>query len=149
MTDYPQKLKDILADFEFVTTRTERAELLIDVASRFEPVPAHIASRPYAIECKVPACESEAYMWADPLPDGTLKFYFAVENPQGLSAQAMAVILDETLSGAPLEQVASVSPEIVLQIFGNDISMGKGQGLMEMVRAVQTNAKRALAEKAG
>ena len=149
MTDYPQKLKDVLADFEFVTTRTERAELLIDVASRFEPVPAHIASRPYAIECKVPACESEAYMWADPLPDGTLKFYFAVENPQGLSAQAMAVILDETLSGEPLDQVASVTPEIVLQIFGNDISMGKGQGLMEMVRAVQVNAKRALAEQAG
>ena len=148
MAEYPQKLQDVLADFDFVTTRSERAEFLIDIAGRFEPVPEHIASRPYAMECKVPACESEAYMWSDPQPDGTLKFYFAVENPQGLSAQAMAVILDETLSGAPLEQVAEVSPEIVLKIFGNDISMGKGQGLMEMVRAVQHHARRALAEQA-
>lgn len=148
MAEYPQKLNDVLADFDFVTSRSERAELLIDIASRFQPVPEHIATPPYALECKVPACESEAYSWAEPRDDGTLDFYFAVENPQGLSAQAMAVILDETLSGAPLEQVTAVTPEIVLQIFGNDISMGKGQGLMEMVRAVQHHARRALAEQA-
>jgi len=53
------------------------------------------------------------------------------------------VILDEALSGAPLDQVTAVTPDIVLKIFGNEISMGKGQGLMEMVRAVQQHAKRA------
>lgn len=147
MADYPQKLNDVLADFDFVTTRTERAELLIDMASRFEPVPERLATPPYPPEHRVPACESEAYIWAEPNADGTLQLYFAVENPQGLSAQAMAVILDETLSGAPLEQVASVEPDIVLKIFGNEISMGKGQGLMEMVRAVRHHAGRALAEQ--
>lgn len=147
MTEYPQKLREVLADFDFVTTRTERAELLIDIASRFEPVPERIATPPYPQEHRVPACESEAYIWSEPLPDGTLRYYFAVENPQGLSAQAMAVILSETLSGAPLEQVAAVTPDIVLQIFGSEISMGKGQGLMEMVRAAQHHARRALAEQ--
>ena len=143
MSDYPHNLNEILADFDFVTTRTERAELLIDIASRFEPVPERLATPPYAAEHRVPSCESEAYVWSEPQPDGTLKFYFAVENPQGLSAQAMAVILDEALSGAPLDQVTAVTPDIVLKIFGNEISMGKGQGLMEMVRAVQQHAKRA------
>lgn len=147
MTDYPEKLKEMLADFDFVTTRSERTELLLDIAGRFEAVPTRIATRPYAPEHRVPACESDAYIWSEPQPDGTLKFYFAVENPQGLSAQAMAVILDETLSGAPLEQVVTVTPDIVLRIFGNEISMGKGQGLMEMVRAVQRHAQRALAEQ--
>lgn len=147
MTDYPEKLKEMLADFDFVTTRSERTELLLDIAGRFEAVPTRIATRPYALEHRVPACESDAYIWSEPQPDGTLKFYFAVENPQGLSAQAMAVILDETLSGAPLEQVVTVTPDIVLKIFGNEISMGKGQGLMEMVRAVQRHAQRALAEQ--
>jgi len=145
MADHPQKLNEVLADFDFVTSRAERAELLIDIASRFEPVPERVAQPPYPPEHRVPACESEAYIWSEPLPDGTLRFHFAVENPQGLSAQAMAVILSETLSGAPLEQVAAVSPDIVLKIFGNEISMGKGQGLMEMVRAARQSAQRALA----
>lgn len=142
--DYPPKLQAVLDDFAFVTTRSERAELLIDIAGRFEKVPERIAVPPYEEAHRVPFCESEAYVWTEEQPDNTLKFYFAVENPQGLSAQAMAVILDETLSGAPPEQVAKVTPEIVYQIFGKDISMGKGQGLMGMVSMVQTIARRHL-----
>ncbi|NLX10306.1 MAG: SufE family protein [Chloroflexi bacterium] len=147
MPEYPEKLNEMLADFAFVTDRSERAELLIDISEGFEPVPEPIATRPYPEERRVPACESEAYVWSEEQPDGTLKFYFAVENPQGVSAKAMAAILDQALSGAPVEQVAQVSPEIVLQIFGKDISMGKGQGLMGMVAAVQAAARRELAER--
>ncbi|WP_162910082.1 SufE family protein [Aggregatilinea lenta] len=146
MAELPEKLTDALADFDFVTDRSERAELLIDYASRFEPVPARIATAPYPEDHRVPFCESEAFVWSEAQPDGALKYYFAVENPQGLSAMAMAVILDETLSGAPPEQVAQVSQDIVLKIFGREVSMGKGQGLMGMVSMVQTEAKKYLAE---
>jgi cysteine desulfuration protein SufE len=111
--------------------------LLIGWADRFETVPSEIAVPPYPEERRVPFCESEAFVWACPRQDGTLQFYFAVENPQGLSAMALAAILGTTLSGAPVEQVVAVSPDIVLRIFGNDISMGKGQGLMGMVSLVQ------------
>ena len=142
MTDYPPKLQEILADFDFVTTRSERAELLIDLADRFESVPERIATPPYPEDHRVPFCESEAFVWSEPLADGTLKFHFAVENPQGLSAKALAAVLDETLSGAPVAQVADVSPDIVLKLFGKDLSMGKGQGLMGMVSMVQAAAKR-------
>jgi cysteine desulfuration protein SufE len=141
MPELPDKLNEILADFDFVTTRSERAELLIDLANRFQKVPERIATPPYPEDHRVPFCESEAYVWAEDQPDDTLKFYFAVENPQGLSAMALAVILDETLSGAPLEQVAEVSSDIVLKVFGNDISMGKGQGLMGMVAMAQVAAR--------
>ena len=142
MPDYPDKLNDILADFAFITTRSERAELLIDYADRFESVPERIASQPYPEDHRVPYCESEAFVWTEQQPDQTLKFYFAVENPQGLSAMALATILDEALSGAPLAQVAQITPDIVLEIFGKDISMGKGQGLMGMVSMVQAEAKK-------
>jgi cysteine desulfuration protein SufE len=147
MPEYPDALNEVLADFAFVTDRSERAELLMDWAERFEKVPERIARPPYPDQHRVKYCESEAYIWPEELPDGTLKFHFAVENPQGLSAKAMAVILDETLSGAPLERVAQVSPEIVLDIFGKDISMGKGQGLMAMVGAVQAAARARLANR--
>ncbi len=141
MTDIPEKLKETLEDFAFVTTRSERAELLIDMADHFQKVPERIATAPYPEDHRVPFCESEAYVWSEPQRDNTLKFYFAVENPQGMSAMALATILDQTMSGAPLEQVAQISPDIVLDIFGKEISMGKGQGLMGMVSMVKSLAK--------
>jgi sulfur transfer protein SufE len=76
--------------------------------------------------------------------DGTLDLWFAVENPQGLSAKAWAVILKDSLSGQPLEQVAHVPQETIFKIFGRDISMGKGQGLVGMLEVVQHEARRRL-----
>ena len=73
-------------------------------------------------------------------PDGTLKLYFAVENPSGISARALAAILDRSLSGRPAAEVAEVTPDIVERIFRQNISMGKGMGLMSMVQAVRSLA---------
>jgi len=144
MTDIPAPLESVLEDFAFVD-RAERAELLIEAADRFEEVPPSIATRPFPEENHVQRCESEAYVWAEDRPDGTLKFHFAVENPQGLSAKSWGVIMDETLSGQPLAEVAAVSPEVVFAIYGKDLSMGKGQGLMGMLSHVTHAAKERLA----
>ena len=92
----------------------------------------------------MPACESEAYVWAVQNADGTLKLHFAVENPSGISAKALAAILDKALSGLPPDEIATVTPEIVEQVFRQNISMGKGMGLMSMVLMVQALAKRHL-----
>jgi sulfur transfer protein SufE len=74
---------------------------------------------------------------------GTLALHFAVENPSGVSAKALAAILESTLSGSSPAEIASVGPEIVEQLFRQDISMGKGMGLMSMVLAVQALARQA------
>ena len=138
----PAKLTDTLETLEMVPDRSERIQLLIDIAGRFEEVPPRLARRPFAAEHQVPACESEAYVFTEPRPDGTLDFHFAVENPQGISAKAMAVILGDSLSGTPPEQVAEVSQDIVYQVFGRELSMGKSMGLMSMVGMVAALAKK-------
>ena len=138
----PDKLTDTLETLEMVPDRGERIQLLIDLAGRFEEVPPRLARRPFAAEHQVPACESEAYVFTEPRPDGTLDFHFAVENPQGISAKAMAVILGDALSGAPPQQVAEVSQDIVYQVFGRELSMGKSMGLMSMVGMVAALAKK-------
>lgn len=138
---YPAPLAEILDDFDWIADRRERSEMLIHYADRFEDVPERIATRPFDESHRVPACESEAFVWVEPRPDGTLELYFAVENPQGISARALAAILDLGLSGQPPEAIASVSPEIVFELFGKDLSMGKGQGLTGMVAMVQALAK--------
>ena len=121
--------------------RMERIDVLIGIADRFRGVPEALATRPYPDDRKVPACESEAYLWAQRRDDGTLDFHFAVENPQGISAKAMAVLLEEGLSGAPLEQVATLDGEIVYQVFGRELSMGKSMGLMGMVTMIRKSAE--------
>jgi cysteine desulfuration protein SufE len=119
----------------------ERVQLLIDFADHFKEVPSRIAVRPFPKEHLVPYCESEAYVWLEELPDNRVKLHFAVENPSGISAKALAVILDSTLSGLTAEEVSSVAPEVVQRLFRRDISMGKGMGLMAMVQAVQALAR--------
>ena len=127
--------------FEFVADMDERIQLLIDYADRFKEVPQNIAKRPFLESHRVPFCESEAYVWLEQQPDHTLKLHFAVENPQGISAKALAAILDQTLSGLPAEQVTGISSDLVFKLFGRNISMGKGQGLMAMVSMVKSAAK--------
>ncbi len=141
--DYPEKLREFLETLTMVMDESERASLLISYADRFREVPPEIARRPFPHDHRVPFCESDAYVWAVPKPDGTLQFYFAVENPSGVSAKALSAILDKTLSGEPPSQVACVWPDVVEKIFRQNISMGKGMGLMSMVQIVQRLALQA------
>ena len=144
MAPYPPKLADLvdlLSGFE----RSDRIDLLIGIADRFREVPERVARRPFADRHKVPACESEAYLWAERLAEGGLKFHFAVDNPQGISAKAMAVILDETLSGEDPRAVAAVPGDVVYEIFGRELSMGKSMGLQGMVAMVQRSAEKVVA----
>jgi cysteine desulfuration protein SufE len=90
----------------------------------------------------VQACESEAYVWAQPQDDGSLRFYFDVLNPQGLSARAMAVVIAETLNGQPVDVITAVPGELVFDLFGREVSMGKGAGLMGILSLVQAYARR-------
>lgn len=143
MDDIPKPLQETIEDFSFVTDRNERAEFLIETADRFDTVkvPQAISTVPHNEDNHVLYCESDAYVWAVDNEDGTQQYYFDVLNPQGLSAMAMSVILGETLSGQPLEEVAAVPNDIVFKIFGKEISMGKGQGLIGIVNMVSHAAK--------
>jgi len=144
MPVYPERLQTLLDVFAGVTDTHERTQLLIDFARRFKDVPPDVATRPFGDDHLVKHCESEAYAWAVPNADGTLKLHFAVENPSGVSAKALAAILDKALSGLPAAEIAKVDPEIVEKLFRQNISMGKGMGLMSMVLTVQALAKRHL-----
>lgn len=138
----PEKLQQLVDMFQMFDP-ADRTNLLLSYADQFKDVPPSIATRPFAQSHLIPQCESEAYAWAQKMPDGTLKLYFAVENPSGVSAKALAAILDKTLSGLPAEAIATVDPSIVEKIFRQNISMGKGLGLMSMVQAVATLARTA------
>jgi cysteine desulfuration protein SufE len=140
----PPKLQAVVDTFADFPDPADRVNLLLSYADQFKEVPASVATRPFAKEHLVPHCESEAYAWAERQADGTMKLYFAVENPAGVSAKALAAILDRSLSGLTPQEISTVTPDIVELIFRQNISMGKGLGLMSMVQAVRTLASRAV-----
>ncbi len=144
----PGRLPEILETLALASDPMLRSEMLLDYARRFREVPPEIARRPFSPVNRIPACESDAYLWAVLQHDRTLKLYFAVESPSGVSAKALAAILDLALSGLPPGQVSGVTPDLVSDVFRANISMGKGMGLMSMVRAVQTVARQAAAHVA-
>jgi cysteine desulfuration protein SufE len=136
----PSRLEAVLETFDLFSDPADRTSLLLSYADQFQEVPKAVATRPFAQDHLVPHCESEAYVWALKQPDGTLKLHFAVENPSGVSAKALATILDRSLSGLPPAEIAQVTPDVVERIFRQNISMGKGLGLMSMVQAVRSLA---------
>jgi cysteine desulfuration protein SufE len=144
VTTFPPTLQSVLETFDMFPDQADRTNMLLSYADQFREVPAAVAERPFAASHQVPQCESDAYVWALKKPDGTLDLYFAVENPSGVSAKALAAILQRSLSGLPAAEIAKVDPSIVERIFRQNISMGKGMGLMSMVDAVRALARRAL-----
>lgn len=138
----PPLLEKLLLDLESLNDDYLKADTLIELSDQFEQVPEDLAPTPFPSSNKVPACESEVYVFFKKNQDLTIKYYFAVLNPQGISAKAFAVILDQTLSNQPLAQVSQVDDDIIKRIFGAGISMGKGMGLRSMlgvVKAIATN----------
>ena len=78
----PEKLKALLEDFEFAD-RTERIDLLIEYADRFQEVPPSVATRPFPEENHVLKCESDAYVWAEEPAGRHLEVLFRRGEPAG------------------------------------------------------------------
>jgi len=143
----PEKLRQLLETFDSLEDMEQRMSMLVGYAEQFREVPPSVAARPYPVDARVPYCESEAYVWAVPEPDGRIRFYFAVENPSGVSARALAAILQKTVSGSPASEIAEVTPDIVSRIFRQNITMGKGMGLMGLVERVRDAARATLRKR--
>lgn len=139
---YPAPLQAIVDDLATLPERDLRLEYLLELGGRFQEVAPHIARRPFDPKHRVPACESDAYVWIeeDAARNGTVQLHFAVENPQGISARALATILRESLSGRPARDLLQIDESLVSEVFGSGLSMGKGEGLMGIIRMMKALA---------
>jgi cysteine desulfuration protein SufE len=141
MAPMPPRLQEQLDNLALFPDRQDRIEALISLGDEFRSKPR--ADVPRDDAHRVPACESEVFIDSLPLATGR-QYRFAVDNPQGISAMAMAQILDEGLSGEDPNLVRQVPDDIIYTIFGRELSMGKSAGLMGMVQKVKMEALKAL-----
>lgn len=145
MSIYPTKLVE-LAEMLSTLSEQDRIEMLLDFSSKYIEVPAEIAKPPYSEKNKAPFCESNAYVWSNLSPEGKIRFHFAVENPQGLSARALTVILGNTLAGESPEAIINIPSNIITNIFSENLSIRKNLGLTGILQQVQAEAKKYLKE---
>jgi cysteine desulfuration protein SufE len=136
----PGPLEEFLGLLDLLPGRDERIAELIQVSRRFRPVGPEVSRPPHAEDRRVPGCESEVFVWVSLDDAGGLRLDFAVENPQGVSAMALAAILQQCFEGRDPAEAAALSPEVVERIFGRELSMGKSLGLTNLVRAVQAQS---------
>jgi cysteine desulfuration protein SufE len=128
-----------MADLAFFTDRSERIQALIELGESFVNPGADIVPRSPAN--RVPGCESEVYVASEPAGSGR-RYRFAVDNPQGISAMALAKILEEGLSGASQDEIGQIPEDLIYDIFGRELSMGKSLGLTGMIRMVKVESAR-------
>ena len=138
----PTKFISLLSDIRGCVDAAERSDFLIDLASEWKPVPEVIATRPYPEENRVPGCESEVFAFASNRPDGTKDYFFAVENPHGIAAKAVAVLLSSTLSGEKAEAIQQVDDQIIYDLFGQSVTMGRATGLRSLIATVKALSTR-------
>jgi cysteine desulfuration protein SufE len=136
----PARLQERLDDLAMFPDRAERIDALISIAHRYQNVDDSVVPRDEAH--RVQGCESEVFIASRRREDGTLDFLFAVDNPQGVSAMALAELLGEALNGVPLVEVLTVPEDVVYDIFGRELSMGKSLGLTGIIRAIKQEAAR-------
>ncbi|HQX75580.1 MAG TPA: SufE family protein [Thermoflexales bacterium] len=137
---------------DWVAIRTnpgERTAMLIEYSDQFVSAPASVAAKPYPESARVPHCESETFVFMQPEPEDRLKFFYAVENPFGVSARSLCAIFDQTINGLPAQEIAAMPIEdIVPTLFGKTVLMGKGQGLLGIAAMMKARAQGFLKSKA-
>ena len=148
-SEYPKPLQDLLEFFKDIEDRSERTEMLIYWSDKYQRADESVTgSKPYSDSNKVPACESEAYIWSNARSDGSLDFHYVVENPQGLSAKALSAILSTTVSGSRLEEIQNLESDIIIRaLFGAKMGMVRTQGLRGIVKMTRAYAIQSLKKK--
>lgn len=136
---YPKPIQDQLDDLAMYPDRAERIEMLVAIGGEYRHEAA--AEVPREVATRVPGCESEVFIDTIRSAGGGLGYRIAVDNPQGISAMALAVVL-QSLNGLPASEAASLDEGLVFEMFGRELSMGKSLGLTGMVRMVKTLAQR-------
>lgn len=134
---YPEPIQEFVDNLSFIDDRAERIQVLIDLSKTYK---AATREKPYPEDNRVRGCESEVFTWVTLNDDNTLNLEILVENPQGLSAMALAALLAEGLQNKPPATAESLDEELVFATFGKELSMGKTMGLTNLIRQIKAQS---------
>jgi sulfur transfer protein SufE len=124
------ELLDIMSDMPLY----EKQMLLLDYSDRFVRAPAKYSRDKTR---QVSHCESGVFVWVD--KKESVGVYFDVLNPNGVSARALCAVLQECFDGNWQHILTVDDEEFVSALFGDNVAMGRKQGLISVIRMLQSD----------
>ncbi len=140
MTELPQKLQEIVSDFE-VLEGQEKLEYLLELAEQLPPLPGWLLARRDQMDV-VHECMTTVFVYAEMEPEGRIQFYMDVP-PEAPTVRGYAMLLQEGLSGETLATIAAVPTEFYLQMGLQRVLSGQR---LNGIGAILEHMKRVAAE---
>ena len=141
MTTLPQKLQEIIDDFE-LAEKQEKVEMLIQYAESLPPLPEWLYAERDKMDA-VPECMTPVHVFGEKAA-GAMTFHFDIP-PQAPTVRGLASILANGLNGSAPEAILNIPPDFYLQMNLQDvISHQRLNGFMGILAHMKQIAARNL-----
>ena len=139
MADLPERLQEIVEDFNFLAGQ-EKLEYLLELAEQLEPFPERLEDQKANLD-EVHECMTPVFIYAEE-EDGHLQYHFQIP-PESPTVRGFAAILQQGLAGATPEQVTGVPNEFYLQMgLQNVLSGQRLNGIAAILAHMKTLAQK-------
>lgn len=139
----PPRLGEIIAEFADLEPR-ERLETLLDFAESLPPLPERFRAERDAGQHRVHECQTPVFLWVE--VEGAQVRVFGDSAPEAPTVKGFLAILVEAFSGASVDQVLAVGPELL-----NRLGLVDALGMVRMrgLQAMLFHVRRQVAEASG
>ena len=128
---YPEKLTELVDDFQSIDDRMERLEYVFDLASEVNELP----NDEWTDSTRIHGCQSEAHVRVD-IEDENVRLYSGADSKL---VQGLMGILTIAIDGQPIEIARTLTPEFAVEMgVLNSLSPSRSNGFRNMFDKVMS-----------
>ena len=131
---YPEKLTELVEEFQSIDDRMERLEYVFDLASEVNELP----TEEWSDSTRIHGCQSEAHVRVD-LENENVRLYSGADSKL---VQGLMGILTIAIDGQPIEIALNLTPEFAIEMgILNSLSPSRSNGFRNMFDKVMSELK--------
>tara|TARA_B100000003_G_scaffold140444_1_gene126104 strand:+ start:747 stop:1157 length:411 start_codon:yes stop_codon:yes gene_type:complete len=128
---YPEKLTELVEDFQSIDDRMERLEYVFDLASEVNELP----TEEWSDSTRIHGCQSEAHVRVE-IEDENVRLYSGADSKL---VQGLMGILTIAIDGQPVEIARTLTPEFAVEMgILNSLSPSRSNGFRNMFDKVMS-----------
>ena len=129
---YPEKLTELVEDFQSIDDRMERLEYVFDLASEVNELP----TEEWSDSTRIHGCQSEAHVRVE-IEDENVRLYSGADSKL---VQGLMGILTIAIDGQPVEIARTLTPEFAVEMgILNSLSPSRSNGFRNMFDKVMND----------